>query len=197
MGTIHEYEEKMVGGMVRRGYDPEFANNCFNQIKGFGEYGFPESHAAAFAHLVYVSAWIKCFYPDVFAAALLNSQPMGFYAPAQIIRDARDHGVEVRHPDVNQSDWDCTLEGKALTSVGGPRVPSPLAGEGGASAPDEGVTRPIRIVRGVRFAAGGPLIRKAGAPPHPAFQATFSREGRRDSRRLNTQWACSEPHGAP
>ncbi len=109
-GTIHTYEEMMVGRMVDRGYDPVFAQNCFNQIKGFGEYGFPESHAAAFAQLVYVSAWIKRFYPEVFAAALLNSQPMGFYAPAQIIRDARTHGVEVRHPDVNASDWDCTLE---------------------------------------------------------------------------------------
>ncbi len=110
MGTIHQYEEMMVGRMIARGYDPDFANNCFNQIKGFGEYGFPESHAAAFAQLVYVSAWIKHRHPEVFAAALLNSQPMGFYAPAQIVRDARDHGVEVRHPDVNASDWDCTLE---------------------------------------------------------------------------------------
>ena len=110
MGTIHQYEEKMVGRMTARGYDPAFAQNCFNQIKGFGEYGFPESHAAAFAQLVYVSAWIKCVYPDVFACALLNSQPMGFYAPAQIVRDAREHGVKVRPPDVGVSDWDCTLE---------------------------------------------------------------------------------------
>ncbi len=114
MGTIHTYEEKMVGRMVARGYDPEFANNCFNQIKGFGEYGFPESHAAAFACLVYVSAWIKCFYPEVFAAALINSQPMGFYAPAQIVRDAKVHEVIVRHPDINASDWDCTLEDDVL-----------------------------------------------------------------------------------
>ena len=83
---------------------------CFEQIEGFGEYGFPESHAASFANLVYVSSWIKCHYPDVFAAALLNSQPMGFYAPAQIVRDAQEHGVEVRPVDVNLSDWDCTLE---------------------------------------------------------------------------------------
>jgi error-prone DNA polymerase len=109
-GAIHEYEEMMVGRMIARGYDPEFAANCFSQIKGFGDYGFPESHAAAFALLVYISAWMKCFYPEVFAAALLNSQPMGFYAPAQIVRDAREHRVEVRHPDVNASDWDCTLE---------------------------------------------------------------------------------------
>ncbi|WP_428151712.1 error-prone DNA polymerase [Brevundimonas sp.] len=110
MGTIGEYEVLMVDGMIRRGYDPDFAQKCFNQIKGFGEYGFPESHACSFAFLVYISAWVKCFYPDVFAACLLNSQPMGFYAPAQIVRDAREHGVEVRHPDLNASDWDATLE---------------------------------------------------------------------------------------
>ena len=109
-GTIHKLEEKMVGRMVERGYDPEFAARCFNQIKGFGEYGFPESHAASFALLVYVSSWLKCHYPAAFAAALLNSQPMGFYAPAQIVRDAREHGVEVRAPDVNFSEWDNTLE---------------------------------------------------------------------------------------
>ncbi|MBW8302898.1 MAG: error-prone DNA polymerase, partial [Brevundimonas sp.] len=109
-GTIGDYETLMVGRMIARGYDPDFAQNCFNQIKGFGEYGFPESHACSFAHLVYVSAWVKWLYPDVFAACLLNSQPMGFYAPAQLVRDAREHGVEVRHPDVNASDWDATLE---------------------------------------------------------------------------------------
>ena len=87
---------KFVEGMVRRGYDPEFAQRCFKQIEGFGSYGFPESHAVSFAKLVYVSAWIKCHYPDVFCAALLNSQPMGFYQPAQLVRDAREHGVEVR-----------------------------------------------------------------------------------------------------
>ena len=109
-GMMHEHEEAMVGRMVERGYDPEFAQRCFNQIKGFGEYGFPESHAASFAHLVYVSSWLKCHYPAAFAAALLNSQPMGFYAPAQIVRDAAEHGVEVLPVDVNHSDWDCTLE---------------------------------------------------------------------------------------
>jgi error-prone DNA polymerase len=111
-GTIGRLEQKMVSRMVERGYDTEFAQRCFNQIKGFGEYGFPESHAASFAHLVYVSSWLKCYYPAVFAAALLNSQPMGFYAPAQIVRDAREHGVEVRAPDVNFSNWDSTLEGE-------------------------------------------------------------------------------------
>jgi error-prone DNA polymerase len=113
-GKIETLEEKMVGRMVERGYDPDFAQRCFDQIKGFGEYGFPESHAASFAHLVYVSSWLRWRYPGAFAAALLNSQPMGFYAPAQIVRDAHEHGVEVREVDVNHSDWDCTLEEGAL-----------------------------------------------------------------------------------
>jgi len=110
VGTIKFFHEKFINGMVARGYDAAFAARCFSQIQGFGEYGFPESHAASFANLVYVSCWMKCYYPDVFAAALLNSQPMGFYAPAQIVRDAREHGVDVRPVDVNLSDWDCTLE---------------------------------------------------------------------------------------
>ncbi len=109
-GTIHTFREKFISGMVARGYDSGFAERCFRQIEGFGEYGFPESHAASFALLVYVSAWLKCRYPAAFACALLNAQPMGFYAPAQIVRDAREHGVEVRPPDVNFSFWDCTLE---------------------------------------------------------------------------------------
>jgi error-prone DNA polymerase len=109
-GMVEELEEMMVGRMIARGYDPEFSVRCFNQIKGFGEYGFPESHAASFALLVYVSSWLKCHYPAAFACGLLNSQPMGFYAPAQIVRDAREHGVEVRPVDVNASGWDNTLE---------------------------------------------------------------------------------------
>ncbi len=104
------FGEKIISGMLANGYTQEFAHRCFEQIKGFGEYGFPESHAASFALLVYVSAWLKCFYPAAFAAALLNSQPMGFYQPAQIIRDAQNHGVSVLPVDVNRSQWDCTLE---------------------------------------------------------------------------------------
>ncbi len=110
VGTIQYFRDKLVEGMAGRGYPRDFAERCFRQIEGFGEYGFPESHAASFALLVYASAWMKCRYPDVFAAALINSQPMGFYAPAQIVRDAQEHGVEVRPVDVNHSDWDCTLE---------------------------------------------------------------------------------------
>ncbi|MDJ0686676.1 MAG: error-prone DNA polymerase [Alphaproteobacteria bacterium] len=109
-GKIHEFNAKMVEGMVARGYERDFAERCFRQIEGFGEYGFPESHAASFALLVYVSAWMKCHYPAVFACALLNSQPMGFYAPAQIIRDAVEHGVDVKPIDVNHSEWDNILE---------------------------------------------------------------------------------------
>jgi len=110
VGTIHKFEEKMVGNLIRRGYPEEFAKNCFNQIKGFGEYGFPESHAAAFAQLVYVSSWLKHFHPDSFCCGLLNSQPMGFYAPAQIVGDARKNGVVVREVDVAFSHGDNVLE---------------------------------------------------------------------------------------
>jgi error-prone DNA polymerase len=111
-GMVDELQDMMVERMVTRGYDRDFAQRCFNQIRGFGEYGFPESHAASFAHLVYVSSWIKCHFPAAFACGLLNSQPMGFYAPAQIVRDAREHGVRVLPVDVNCSAWDCTLEGQ-------------------------------------------------------------------------------------
>jgi len=110
MGTIGEHRDKFIAGMMARGYAPETAARCFGQIEGFADYGFPESHAAAFAHLVYVSAWLKRHHPAVFACALLNSQPMGFYAPAQIVRDARDHRVELRPICVNASAWDNTLE---------------------------------------------------------------------------------------
>ncbi len=110
MGTISTFKDRFINGMLSRGYDPGFAEQCFGQIEGFGEYGFPESHAAAFAMLAYVSAWIKCHHPAIFACALLNSQPMGFYAPAQIVRDAREHGIEIRPICVNHSDWDNSLE---------------------------------------------------------------------------------------
>jgi error-prone DNA polymerase len=110
VGTIGNFERKFIDGMTRRGYDRKFAESCFEQIKGFGSYGFPESHAASFALLVYISAWIKKHHPAAFAAALLNSQPMGFYAPAEIVRCAREHHVPVLAPDAAFSDWDCTLE---------------------------------------------------------------------------------------
>ena len=117
-GGVNRYKDRLVSGMVRRGYERDFAERVFKQIEGFGSYGFPESHAASFALLVYASSWIKCHHPAVFACALLNSQPMGFYAPAQIVRDAREHQVEVRPVDVNHSDWDCTLEAGLVLRLG-------------------------------------------------------------------------------
>ncbi len=113
MGTIGTYRDKFIAGMLNNGYTPEVADRCFGQIEGFADYGFPESHAAAFAMLAYVSAWMKCHHPAIFACALLNSQPMGFYAPAQIVRDAREHGVEIRPVCVNASEWDNLLERRA------------------------------------------------------------------------------------
>ncbi len=121
VGTMHNLEIKMVEGMVRRGYERDFAQRCYEQIKGFGSYGFPESHALAFARLVYVSAWLKCHYPAAFACALLNAQPMGFYAPAQIVRDAADHWVTMLPVDVNASGWDNRLERSAEPPAGLPR----------------------------------------------------------------------------
>ncbi len=109
-GGVSHFKDKLIDGMTARGYDRDFAQKTFSQIEGFGSYGFPESHAASFALIAYASSWVKCHHPDAFCAALLNAQPMGFYAPAQIVRDARQHGVEIRPVDVNHSRWDCTLE---------------------------------------------------------------------------------------
>lgn len=113
-GAIEKFHKRLIDGMTERGLSAQFAEQVYRQIRGFGEYGFPESHAASFAHLVYVSAWLKHYYPAAFCASLINSQPMGFYAPAQLIRDAREHGVSMRPIDVNHSEWDCTLEQGAL-----------------------------------------------------------------------------------
>ncbi|MGW8278591.1 error-prone DNA polymerase [Sphingomonas aurantiaca] len=129
VGGMDNFQAKLIGGMVARGYQAEFAERCFKQIEGFGSYGFPESHALSFARLVYVSSWIKCFHPAVFCCALLNSQPMGFYAPAQLVRDAVEHGVTVLPVDVNASGWDNMLESSPARG-GGPRE----AGWRGASA---------------------------------------------------------------
>jgi len=109
-GGVSHFKTKLIEGMVGKGYEREFAERTFSQLEGFGSYGFPESHAASFALIAYASAWMKCHHPDVFCVALLNSQPMGFYAPAQVVRDAREHGVEIRPVCVNASRWDCTLE---------------------------------------------------------------------------------------
>lgn len=136
-GVIDEFRHKLVRGLKANGYDDDFAQRLFRQIRGFGEYGFPESHAASFALLVYVSAWLKCYYPAAFAAALLNSQPMGFYAPAQLIADARRHGVQVLPIDVNHSQWDCTLE---MT-----RPPANRSGQGEVQ-----LRLGFRMIRGLR-----------------------------------------------
>ena len=178
VGTIASFQEKMVEGMAARGYERDFAERCFRQIEGFGEYGFPESHAASFALLVYASCWMKCRYPDVFAAAMLNSQPLGFYAPAQLVRDAREHGVEMREVDVNLSDWDCTLE--PLPSPASP--PLPARGE--------------RV--GVR--GGADLSGEGSAAPHPSASATPSPRGRGEGNpsppRLNDRPHPRDPRGA-
>lgn len=140
-GVIDAFRKKLLDGMRDRNLSEQFAEQVFHQIRGFGEYGFPESHAASFALLVYVSAWLKCHYPDAFLAALLNSQPMGFYAPAQLVRDARQHGVEVRAVDINHSDWDCTLE---LVE----RADRPCDGQPG-DAPRQAVRLGFRMIRGI------------------------------------------------
>jgi error-prone DNA polymerase len=137
VGGMENFQAKLVNGMVRRGYPSDFAERCYKQIEGFGSYGFPESHALSFARLVYVSSWIKCFHPAAFGCALLNAQPMGFYAPAQIVRDAVEHGVEVRAVDVNRSGWDNALEKDAAT------IPSPrrirIAADGTRTGWERGV----------------------------------------------------------
>jgi error-prone DNA polymerase len=146
-GGLEFFEQRLIRGMSERGYSDEFAQRIFNQIKGFGEYGFPESHAASFALLAYISAWLKCHEPAVFCCALLNSQPMGFYRPAQLIRSAREHGVEIRAVDVNHSDWDSSLE----------------RGEGGAPA----VRLGLRMIRGLSKDGGQRLL---AARRHTGFE---------------------------
>ncbi|KAB2850762.1 MAG: error-prone DNA polymerase, partial [Hyphomicrobiaceae bacterium] len=173
-GTIGKLEERMVSRMVERGYESEFAQRCFNQIKGFGEYGFPESHAASFAHLVYVSSWLKCHYPDAFAAAILNSQPMGFYAPAQLVRDACEHGVEVREADVGFSDWDSTLEAVAS--------PSPRWREEGVAAPRPGPLPVAETGRGeARFAVRLGLRQIDGLREEDGKKIVAARSSRREA----------------
>ena len=189
-GTIETLQSRMVDRMVERGYDREFSQRCFDQIKGFGEYGFPESHAASFAHLVYISSWIKCFHPAAFACGLLNSQPMGFYAPAQIVRDAIEHGVEVRHPDVNYSNWDNTLEilpgpargggpfGEAewwrgaSEASGDQQAPPPSGtgvvllaqGSGGGTGPRHALRLGLRQIDGLHFAAAADILKRRDRP---------------------------------
>ncbi|WP_242416458.1 error-prone DNA polymerase [Sphingomonas panni] len=158
-GGVSHFSDKLVEGMVQRGYPREFAERTFRQLEGFGSYGFPESHAASFAKIAYASAWMKHHHPDIFCAALMNAQPMGFYAPAQIVRDAREHGVEVRPPCVNASRWDSTLEptgGRYLAVRLGLRVIRGLSNADGAR---------IAAARGtVKFEGIEDLWRRSGVP---------------------------------
>jgi error-prone DNA polymerase len=163
-GMIDSYRRRLIDGMLARGYAPDFAERLFEQIRGFGEYGFPESHAASFAKLVYVSSWLKHYYPAAFAAAMINSQPMGFYAPAQLIRDAREHDVEVRPADVNASEWDCTLEGA------GRRQWAVGSGEEDDSLPVLHCPPPmalrlgLRLIRGLPEAAARAIVEARTSP---------------------------------
>ncbi|MDT7953134.1 MAG: error-prone DNA polymerase [Acetobacteraceae bacterium] len=158
-GGVHRFYDKLVGGMEANGYSREFAEKTFKQIEGFGSYGFPESHAASFAIIAYASAWVKCHHPDMFCCALLNAQPMGFYAPAQVVRDAREHGVEVRPVDVNHSRWDSTLEpaeGRKLAVRLGLRMAKGLAEADGLA---------IVLHRGEHpYASVEEISRRAGVP---------------------------------
>jgi error-prone DNA polymerase len=156
-GSIEKFQQKMIDGMLANGYERDFAERCFNQIKGFGEYGFPESHAASFALLVYASAWIKRYHPAAFCCALLNSQPMGFYAPAQIVRDAREHGVEVRAVEVNHSDWDCTLESVTHSPASMPTADKRTWGIGAPA-----VRLGFRMIKGLQAAHAQQIVERRG-----------------------------------
>ncbi|MER9654373.1 error-prone DNA polymerase [Mesorhizobium sp. M0152] len=159
-GTIGNYRRRMIDGMVGKGYTKDFAERCFKQIEGFGEYGFPESHAASFALLVYASCWFKTFYPDVFCAAILNSQPMGFYQPAQLVRDARDHGVDIRDVDVNFSAWDCTLEKAPFEPA---RILPRHAEMRGVIATDHALRLGFRQVKGLSEERMGLFVERRGS----------------------------------
>jgi error-prone DNA polymerase len=171
-GGLGPFHERLVGRMVEKGYDPEYAESIFKQIQGFGEYGFPESHAASFALVVYQSAWVKCHHPDVFLAALLNSQPMGFYAPAQLVRDAREHGVDVRPIDVRFSAWDSTLEGAP------PRVEA-----GAFHAPPMPVRLGLNRITGFGEAAAERIVQARAQAPFDSVE-DLARRARLDAREL-------------
>jgi error-prone DNA polymerase len=167
-GGLGPFHERLVGRMKEKGYDEEFAERIFKQIQGFGEYGFPESHAAGFALLAYDSSWLKCHHPDAFLAGLLNSQPMGFYAPAQLVRDARAHGVEVREVDVTRSDWDCTLEAPAaVRHDAGQAIHAPL----------QPVRLGLRMVSGLSESAGQRIVAARAAAPFTDAEDLARRAG--------------------
>ncbi|QFU16576.1 error-prone DNA polymerase [Microvirga thermotolerans] len=205
-GGVSKFRDKLVNGMTSRGYEREFAERTFKQLEGFGSYGFPESHAASFALIAYASSWVKCHHPEVFCCAILNSQPMGFYAPAQLVRDARQHGVEVRPVDVNHSRWDCTLEpsqegrfavrlglrlAKGLTNQEGALIPLARGAEAFSSIEEVWRRAGVSVAALERLAdadAFGSLglsrrdalwaIRGLNDAPLPLFAAADDREGR-------------------
>jgi error-prone DNA polymerase len=188
-GTVSSFYDKLVGGMVARGYERDFAERTFRQLEGFGSYGFPESHAASFALIAYASSWMKRHHPDVFCAALLNAQPMGFYAPAQIVRDAVAHGLEVRAVDINHSRWDCTLETpesppplRGRAREGGrdndslPRPSSPaMTDECESGSPHLAVRLGLRMVKGLANADGAAIIAARGNQPYRSIEELWRR----------------------
>jgi len=173
-GELDRFEQKLLDGMRARGYTEQFAQQIYKQIRGFGEYGFPESHSASFALLAYASAWLKCHYPAAFVCALLNSQPMGFYAPSQLIQDARRHGVEIRPVDVRDSDWDCTLE-----------PPEQL---------HPAVRLGLRLVKGLSWAGAGRIVAARAARPYAGVQDLALRAAL-DRRDLESLAAADALHG--
>lgn len=187
-GVIEKFREKLMDGMAQRGLDGEFAQQVFRQISGFGEYGFPESHAASFAKLVYVSCWLKRYYPAAFCAALINSQPMGFYQPAQLIADARQHGVQVLPVDINFSDWDCTIEDANRLPEFANQMPttnqtapqtvkhSPLVPESGESR-SRALRMGMRMISGLRLGIAETIIRERNAGPFDSVAEFAQRTG--------------------
>ncbi|MET0377307.1 MAG: OB-fold nucleic acid binding domain-containing protein, partial [Rhizorhabdus sp.] len=182
-GGVSMFKEKLVNGMVERGYTSDYAEKTFSQLEGFGSYGFPESHAASFALIAYASSWLKCWHPEIFCAALLNAQPMGFYAPAQIVRDAQHHGVEVRPVCINASRWDCTLErgrGDRLAVRLGMRMIRGLNNADAAQILAARADRPFTTVEELWHRADVPAGSLRRLAEGDAFQESL-RLGRRDA----------------
>jgi error-prone DNA polymerase len=181
-GGVSRFEDQMIEGMVARGYARDFAERTFKQIEGFGSYGFPESHAASFAKIAYASSWMKCHHPDVFCAAILNAQPMGFYQPAQLVKDAQNHGVEVRPVCINRSRWDCTVEGAEPSSR---RKPGPQDKKSQRSPRDPGFRRDdglplrlgLRMVRGLSNLHAGRILAARADAPFDSVEDVWRRSG--------------------
>jgi len=195
-GGLQQYHARIVDGMTQRGYERDFAEAIFEQIKGFSEYGFPESHAASFALLVYASCWLKCHHPAEFLAAMLNSQPLGFYTPSQLVQDAQRHGVEVRRVDVMHSDWDCTLEGGLDAPAHPPAVRLGLRMIAGLR--QEAGLRIVGERRQAPFEGAEDLARRAGLEQHEmtnlaAADALLSLAGHRRQQ----VWEASALRSAP